>query len=70
LAICALIAGGLFMGYLHYFQDEYPLPNVDFEKLEELKETILEYVPEDLNSTLDLNFSRPDRNSTLAPRNP
>ena len=70
LAICALIVGGLFMGYLHYFQEEYPLPDVDFEKLEEIKGTILKYVPVDLNSTSDLNFYLPDRNYTLTPRIP
>ena len=70
LALCALIAGGLFIGYLHYFQEEYPLPAIDVEKLDGLKDNILKYIPSELNSTLDLNLSMPDKNSTLAPRSP
>ena len=35
LAFCALVAGGLFLGYLHFFQDQYPLPEVDTAKLNE-----------------------------------
>ena len=70
LALCALIAGGLFIGYLHYFQEEYPLPTIDVEKLDGLKDNILKYIPTELNSTLDLNLSMPDKNSTLAPRSP
>ena len=70
LALFALIAGGLFMGYLHFFQEDYPLPPIDIEKLDGLKDNILKYIPSDLNSSLDLNLSMPDKNSTLAPRLP
>ena len=70
LALCALIAGGLFIGYLHYFQEEYPLPAIDVEELDGLKDNILKYIPSELNSTFDLNLSMPDKNSTLAPRSP
>ena len=70
LALCALIAAGLFIGYLHYFQEDYPLPAIDVEKLDGLKDNILKYIPSELNSTLDLNFSMPDKNSTLVPRSP
>jgi hypothetical protein len=70
LALCALIAGGLFMGYLHFFQEDYPLPPIDIEKLDGLKDNILKYIPSELNSSLDLNLSMPDKNSTLAPRLP
>ena len=70
LALFALIAGGLFMGYLHFFQEDYPLPPIDIEKLDGLKDNILKYIPSELNSTLDLNLSMPDKNSTLAPRSP
>jgi hypothetical protein len=70
LALCALIAAGLFIGYLHYFQKDYPLPAIDVEKLDGLKDNILKYIPSELNSTLDLNFSMPDKNSTLVPRSP
>ena len=37
-----LCSAGLFIGYLHFFQDEYPLPAIDVEKLEGLKEGILD----------------------------
>ena len=70
LALFALIAGGLFMGYLHFFQEDYPLPPIDIEKLDGLKDNILKYIPSELNSSLDLNLSMPDKNSTLAPRLP
>ena len=70
LALFALIAGGLFMGYLHFFQEDYPLPPIDIEKLDSLKDNILKYIPSELNSSLDLNLSMPDKNSTLAPRLP
>jgi len=53
-----------------FFQEDYPLPAIDVEKLEGLKEGILEYIPSEFNSTLDLNISLPDKNSTLAPRLP
>ena len=70
LALIAVIAGGLFMGYLHFFQDQYPLPEVNIEKLEEMKDTLLQFVPDEFNSSLDLNLSLPERNATLAPRQP
>jgi len=70
LALFALVGAGLFIGYLHFFQEDYLLPAIDVEKLEGLKEGILEYIPSEFNSTLDLNISLPDKNSTLAPRLP
>ena len=70
LALCALISAGLFIGYLHFFQDEYPLPAIDVEKLDGIKDEILKYTPKDFNSSLDLNLSLPDENSTIPPRLP
>ena len=70
LALCALISAGLFIGYLHFFQDEYPLPASDVEKLDGIKDEILKYIPKDVNSSLDLNLSLPDENSTIPPRLP
>ena len=46
------------------------LPEVNIEKLEEMKDTLLQFVPDEFNSSLDLNLSLPERNATLAPRQP
>lgn len=70
LALCASIAFGLFIGYLYYFQEDYPLPEIDEEKLDEMKKKLIKYIPSEFNSTLDFNFSMPDKNSTLEPRLP
>lgn len=70
LAIFVLAVGFLFVGYLHFFQEDYPLPTIDSEKFDAIKEGLLNYVPNELNSTWDLNFSMPDRNSTITPRLP
>jgi hypothetical protein len=69
-ALFALVTAGLFIGYLHFFQEDYPLPPIDLEKLEGIKEEILKYIPSEFNSTLDVNISLPDKNSTMAPRLP
>ena len=66
LALCALISAGLFIGYLHFFQDEYPLPAIDVEKLDGIKEEILKNLPKDLNTSLDLNQTLPDKNSYIS----
>lgn len=70
LTLCVILAGGLFIGYLHFFQQDYPLPEIDAEKLDGFKESLLKYIPSELNATLDLNFTMPDKNSTLLPRLP
>ena len=31
LALCAFITFRLFIGYLYYFQEDYPLPEIDEE---------------------------------------
>jgi len=70
LALCAFIAFGLFIGYLHYFQEDYPLPEIDVEKLDKMKKELIKYIPSEFNSSLDFNLSMPDKNSTLEPRLP
>ena len=46
------------------------LPEIDEEKLDEMKKKLIKYIPSEFNSTLDFNFSMPDKNSTLEPRLP
>jgi hypothetical protein len=59
LIACAL--GALYFGYLHFFAESYPLPEVDFSPLVEWKDRIEEVLPDDLN----VSFS--DRNETAVP---
>ena len=70
LALFALVTAGLFIGYLHFFQEDYTLTPIALEKLERIKEEILKYIPSEFNSTLDVNISLPDKHSTMAPRLP
>ncbi len=58
LILCSLVLILLYFGYVHYFQDQYPLPDVDMQEVENLKEGIRNWVVEDLNiSILDKNQS-------------
>lgn len=58
LILCSLVLILLYFGYVHYFQDQYPLPDVDMQEVENLKEGIRNWVVEDLNiSILDKNKS-------------
>ena len=41
----------LYFAYLHYFQEDYPLPEVDMTKIGELKDEIKEWVEDDLNAS-------------------
>ena len=58
LILCSLVLIFLYFGYVHYFQDQYPLPDVDMQEVENLKEGIRNWIVEDLNiSILDKNQS-------------
>lgn len=59
LVACGLVA--LYFGYLHFFAESYPLPEIDFSPVIEWKDQIEEVLPYDLNIT----FS--DRNETADP---
>ena len=49
----------LYFGYVHYFQDQYPLPAVDMKEIQEIKEDLRDWVIEDLNvSIFEGNRSR------------
>ena len=51
---------GLYFGYVYYFQEEYPLPEVDMKGVDQIKEDLQKWMPKDLNvsSFLDANRSR------------
>lgn len=52
LILVSLILIFLYFGYVHYFEDQYPLPEVDMDKMEEFKDGIRNWVVEDLNVSL------------------
>ena len=50
----------LYLGYVNFLQEKYPIPQLDPEKVAEWTEKAGEYIPTDLNlSLLDSNFTRP-----------
>lgn len=61
LMLVACVMAALYFGYLHFFAESYPLPEVDFSPLVEWKDRIEEVLPNDLN----VSFS--DRNETAVP---
>jgi len=60
IALISILILGLYFGYIYYFQEEYPLPEVDMKRVDQLKEDIQKWIPKDLNvsSFLDANRSR------------
>ena len=61
LMLIACVLGALYFGYLHFFAETYPLPEIDFYPLVEWQDRIEEVLPD------DLNISFPDRNATAVP---
>ena len=61
LMLVACVMGVLYFGYLHFFAESYPLPEIDFSPLVEWKDRVEEVLPDDLN----VSFS--DRNETAVP---
>jgi len=50
----------LYFAYMHFFQEKYPLPQVDPNTLNEWGEKIGELVPDDFGAKLlDSNYTRP-----------
>ena len=60
LFLAAIVA--LYAGYVHFFQDKFPLPQLQLnsQTIHELSETIAELIPEDLkpSSSNDSNNTR------------
>ena len=53
----------LYFGYVHFFQEQYPIPQIDPQTVDEWTEKVWEYIPTDLNfSVLDSNFTRSVQN--------
>lgn len=49
----------LYTGYVYFFQEKYPIPQIDPQTVDEWTQKVGEYIPTDLNiSLLDTNFSR------------
>ena len=61
----ALFTGVLFVLYLvyiNYLQEDYPLPQINQETIDQWAEKATELLPEDFNlSVLDSNYTREDR---------
>ena len=65
LILVSLVLASIYLGYVSFFQDDYPLPEIDEHLLERWNEWIEPY------RTIDLNVTLPDFNQTIegnAPR--
>ena len=65
LILVSLVLASIYLGYVSFFQDDYPLPEIDEDLLERWNEWIEPY------RTIDLNVTLPDFNQTIegnAPR--
>jgi len=60
IVLLSIVLIALYFGYVHYFQEDYPLPEVDMTDVEEIREEIQTWITEDLNvsSLLEANGSR------------
>ena len=60
MACFAVILVALYFGYIHFFEDRFPLPEVDMEQVDQMKEGFIDWVAEDLNSSFfEENRSNP-----------
>ena len=49
----------LYSVYVYFFQEKYPIPQVDSKTIEEWTNKVVEFIPSDLNlSLVDSNFTR------------
>jgi len=65
LILVSLVLASIYLGYVSFFQDDYPLPEIDEHLLERWNEWIEPY------RSIDLNVTLPDFNQTIegnAPR--
>lgn len=65
LILVSLVLASIYLGYITFFQDDYPLPEIDEDLFERWNEWIEPY------RTIDLNVTLPDFNQTMeddAPR--
>lgn len=65
LILVSLVLASIYLGYITFFQDDYPLPEIDEDLLKRWNEWIEPY------RTIDLNVTLPDFNQTMeddAPR--
>ncbi len=65
LILVSLVLASIYLGYITFFQDDYPLPEIDEDLLESWNEWIEPF------RTIDLNVTLPDFNQTMeddAPR--
>ena len=60
LILVSLVLASIYLGYITFFQDDYPLPEIDEDLLERWNEWIEPY------RTIDLNVTLPDFNQTMA----
>ncbi len=50
----------LYLGYLHFLEEKYPLPEIDPETMKQWSEKVGEFIPKDFNlSGLESNYTRP-----------
>lgn len=59
LILVSLVLGSIYLGYISFFQDDYPLPEIDEDLIERWNEWIEPY------RTIDLNVTLPDFNQTI-----
>lgn len=57
LFFCSVLAA-IYFAYVYYLEENYPLPEIEMEKLEEFTERFEELIPQ------DWNFSFTDRNQS------
>lgn len=51
----------LYAGYVYFFQDEYPIPQINPKTVDEWSRKVVELIPTDINFSLeDSNFTRPN----------
>ena len=65
LILVSLVLASIYLGYITFFQDDYPLPEIDEDLLESWNEWIEPF------RAIDLNVTLPDFNQTMeddAPR--